>query len=698
MGLFGKRAGGKAGNRNGELTKKAEEGPYDFLPYPYESGLYIYRIDLETLERLKRGEPEDSSSYYGHGFFEFGPRMNEFPLFNFSEGKATKEKLIEGNFTTVNRRFLSDKKLAELPAQALAAARRDFSFGTELEDVRKWENYEREYDDIAETDFLIAVAVVYTAALASARSDWARGELRSVMRRLMAYEGERRPWKAYAVPSNRVEVPCREHQHLKERCYYDHSKGEWVKYDAPRELPDYDYSLPPVECTEFCGEVVALIIEKRGALITLDPPALTQDAVAHNAEARFIVAAAKAMGFGSYTGDPQAPFEVDIFRNAYSDEDLVKKFRVALEGENGFIISGGPRAIVHRNFRDPRMLQCPGWKETIKILEEGTTGNLFFFEESTASATLYASMEHFPAEKYRSSYSEPYDKVVFRRAVYDKPTRSFVHVEVRERISAEALETMDGIVYAEVYKYRKVLKGPLAPPLSKSVLNPEVHSKLYPPAELKSHVEVVVTRDGAPDEVYWEADVPIEVEIKEPKITSQDRANMRRVYKGKDCRYEDLGYFWQQPVTKIRFSTHGSEKLEKLRAWMKSHPILVYQEFPPGVDALKTCDIYFPELRFGELARKKVLSEEAVVDAYRERAALRDFAEGVFRGSRGPDDVEEMRSIYDRILAADAVAEKAVAGWKATAAAAVERGGEDAEEVARIEAAEEDVYRNFPEL
>lgn len=131
---------------------------------------------------------------------------------------------------------------------------------------------------------------------------------------------------------------------------------------------------------------------------------------------------------------------------------------------------------------------------------------------------------------------------------------------------------------------------------------------------------------------------------------------------------------------------------------MKSHPLIVYQEFPPGVDALKTCDIYFPELRFGELARKKVLSEEAVVDAYRERAALRDFAEGVFRGSRGPDDVEEMRSIYDRILAADAVAEKAVAGWKATAAAAVERGGEDAEEVARIEAAEEDVYRNFPEL
>ena len=131
---------------------------------------------------------------------------------------------------------------------------------------------------------------------------------------------------------------------------------------------------------------------------------------------------------------------------------------------------------------------------------------------------------------------------------------------------------------------------------------------------------------------------------------------------------------------------------------MRSHPLIVYQEFPPGVDALKTCDAYFPELRFGELARKKVLSEEAVVDAYRERAALRDFAEGVFRGSRGPDDVEEMRSIYDRILAADAVAEKAVAGWKATAAAAVERGGEDAEEVARIEAAEEDVYRNFPEL
>lgn len=684
MGLFGNRARSKGG----EPAKKAEERSYDLVPYPYESGMYIRRRDLEELERLKKGEPLVYS--YDENFVYFGPELYiEFGLYN------SPDRTLD---PCAKRRFLSDKKLAELPAQALAAARKNFSFGTELEDVRKWEKYEREYEYIAETDFLIAAAVVYTAALASARSDWARGELRSVMRRLMAFQGrEYNDWKTYAVShiSSSVEVACREHEHLKEFGHYDHGKGEWVAYDVPRDLPDYNYDCPPVECKKNYMEVVAIVIERRGALITLDPPALTQDAVVHDAEARFIVAAAKAMGFGSYTGDPQAPFEVDIFRNAYSDEDLVKKFKVALEGEAGPLISGGPCAIVHRNFRDPRMLQCPSWREAIKILDEGTTGNRFFFEESTASATLYASMEHFPAEKYRSSYSEPYDKVVFRRAVYDKPTRSFVHVEVRERISAEALETMDGIVYAETYKYRKVLKGPLAPPLSKSVLNPEVHSKLYPPAELKSHVEVVVTRDGAPDEVYWEADVPIEVEIKEPKITSQDRANMRRVYKGKDCRYEDLGYFWQQPVTKISFSTYG---IEKLREWIESHPILVYQEFPPGVDALKTCDIYFPELRFGELARKKVLSEEAVVDAYRERAALRDFAEGVFRGSRGPDDVEEMRSIYDRILAADAVAEKAVAGWKATAAAAVERGGEDAEEVARIEAAEEDVYRNFPEL
>lgn len=685
MGLFGNRARG----RNVEPEKKVKEQPYDIIPYPYESGMYIQRCDLEELERLKKGEP-----WVGKIATLFGPeRYNEFKLYN------APDQFIA---PCAERRFLSDKKLAELPAQALAAARRNFSFGTELEDVRKWEDYEKEYEYIAKTDFLIAAAVVYTAALASARSDWARDELRSVMRRLMAFQwaNNELDWKIYGVSGydSEVEVTCREHEHLKEFGHYDHGKGEWVAYDVPRNLPGYDYNLPPVERKEKYTQVVAIVIERRGALITLDPPALTQDAVTHDAEARFIVAAAKAMGFGSYTGDPQAPFEVDIFRNAYSDEDLVKKFKVALEGEAGPLISGGPCAIVHRNFRDPRMLQCPGWDETIKILDEGTTGNLFFFEKSTASATLYASMEHFPAEKYRSRYSEPYDKVVFRRAVYDKPTRSFVHVEVRERISAEALETMDGIVYAETYKYRKVLKGPLAPPLSKSVLNPEVHSKLYPPAELKSHVEVVVTRDGAPDEVYWEADVPIEVEITEPKITSQDRANMRRVYKGKDCRYEDLGYFWQQPVTKISFSTNTSEKLEKLDAWMHSHPLIVYQEFPPGVDALKTCDIYFPELRFGELARKKVLSEEAVVDAYRERAALRDFAEGVFRGSRGPDDVEEMRSIYDRILAADAVAEKAVAGWKATAAAAVERGGEDAEEVARIEAAEEDVYRNFPEL
>ena len=685
MGLFGKRAK----NRDEKPTKKAWDYNIQHVPYPYESGMYIRRCDLEELERLKKGEPR----VYINATY-FGPEGdNEFNLYN------APDQFIA---PCAERRFLSDKKLAELPAQALAAARRGFSFGTELEDVRKWEDYEKEYNYIARTDFLIAAAVVYTAALASARSDWARDELRSVMRRLMAFQwaNNELDWKIYGVSGydSRVEVACREHEHLKEFGYYDHSKGEWVKYDVPRNLRDYNYNLPPVERKEEYTQVVAIVIERRGALITLDPPALTQDAVVHDAEARFIVAAAKAMGFGSYTGDPQAPFEVDIFRNAYSDEDLVKKFKVALEGEAGPLISGGTCAIVHRNFRDPRMLQCPSRRETIKILEEGTTGNRFFFEESTASATLYASMEHFPAEKYRSRYSEPYDKVVFRRAVYDKPTRSFVHVEVRERISAEALETMDGIVYAEVYKYRKVLKGPLAPPLSKSVLNPEVHSKLYPPAELKSHVEVVVTRDGAPDEVYWEADVPIEVEIKEPKITSQDKANMRRVYKGKDCRYEDLGYFWQQPVTKISFSTSTSEKLEKLDAWMKSHPLIVYQEFPPGVDALKTCDIYFPELRFGELAREKVLSEEAVVDAYRERAALRDFAEGVFRGSRGPDDVEEMRSIYDRILAADAVAEKAVAGWKATAAAAVERGGEDAEEVARIEAAEEDVYRNFPEL
>lgn len=685
MGLFGNRARSKGG----EPEKKAEEHAYDRIPYPYEKGMYIRRDDLEELERLKKGEP-----WVGKVATYFGPEgYNEFKLYNASD------QFIE---PCAERRFLSDKKFAELPAQALAAARKNFSFGTELEDVRKWEDYEKEYEYIAKTDFLIAAAVVYTAALASARSDWARDELRSVMRRLMAFQwaNNELDWKIYGVSGydSRVEVACREHEHLKEFGHYDHGKGEWVAYDVPRNLRDYNYNLPPVERKEKYTQVVAIVIERRGALITLDPPVLTQDAVVHDAEARFIVAAAKAMGFGSYTGDPQAPFEVDIFRNAYSDEDLVKKFKVALEGEAGPLISGGPCAIVHRNFRDPRMLQCPSRRETIKILDEGTTGNRFFFEESTASATLYASMEHFPADKYRSRYSEPYDKVVFRRAVYDKPTRSFVHVEVRERISAEALETMDGIVYAETYKYRKVLKGPLAPPLSKSVLNPEVHSKLYPPAELKSHVEVVVTRDGAPDEVYWEADVPIEVEIKEPKITSKDRANMRRVYKGKDCRYEDLGYFWQQPVTKISFSTSTSEKLEKLRAWMKSHPLIVYQEFPPGVDALKTCDIYFPELRFGELARKKVLSEEAVVDAYRERAALRDFAEGVFRGSRGPDDVEEMRSIYDRILAADAVAEKAVAGWKATAAAAVERGGEDAEEVARIEAAEEDVYRNFPEL
>ena len=685
MGLFGNRARSKGG----EPTKKAWDYDIQHVPYPYESGMYIQRCDLEELERLKKGEP-----WVGKIATLFGPEgYNEFKLYNASD------QFID---PCAERHFLSDKKLAELPAQALAAARRNFSFGTELEDVRKWEKYKKEYEYIAKTDFLIAAAVVYTAALASARSDWARDELRSVMRRLMAFQwaNNELDWKIYGVSGydSRVEVACREHEHLKEFGHYDRDKGEWVAYDVPRNLRDYNYNLPPVERKEKYTQVVAIVIERRGALITLDPPALTQDAVVHDAEARFIVAAAKAMGFGSYTGDPQAPFEVDIFRNAYSDEDLVKKFKVALEGEAGPLISGGPCAIVHRNFRDPRMLQCPSRRETIKILDEGTTGNLFFFEESTASATLYASMEHFPAEKYRSRYSEPYDKVVFRRAVYDKPTRSFVHVEVRERISAEALETMDGVVYAEVYKYRKVLKGPLAPPLSKSVLNPEVHSKLYPPAELKSHVEVVVTRDGAPDEVYWEADVPIKVKITEPKITSKDKANMRRVYKGKDCRYEDLGYFWQQPVTKIRFSTRGNEKLEKLKAWMKSHPILVYQEFPPGVDALKTCDIYFPELRFGELARKKVLSEEAVVDAYRERAALRDFAEGVFRGSRGPDDVEEMRSIYDRILAADAVAEKAVAGWKATAAAAVERGGEDAEEVARIEAAEEDVYRNFPEL
>lgn len=685
MGLFGNRARSKGG----EPEKKVKEHAYDRIPYPYEKGMYIRRDDLAELERLKKGEP-----WVGKIATLFGPEgYNEFKLYN------APDQFID---PCAERRFLSDKKFAELPAQALAAARKSFSFGTELEDVRKWEDYEKEYDYIAKTDFLIAAAVVYTAALASARSDWARDELRLVMRRLMAFQwaNNELDWKIYGVSGydSEVEVACREHEHLKEFGHYDHGKGEWVAYDVPRNLPGYDYNLPPVERKEKYTQVVAIVIERRGALITLDPPVLTQDAVVHDAEARFIVAAAKAMGFGSYTGDPQAPFEVDIFRNAYSDEDLVKKFKVALEGEAGPLISGGPCAIVHRNFRDPRMLQCPGWDETRKILKEGTTGNRFFFEESTATATLYASMEHFPADKYRSSYSEPYDKVVFRRAVYDKPTRSFVHVEVRERISAEALETMDGIVYAETYKYRKVLKGPLAPPLSKSVLNPEVHSKLYPPAELKSHVEVVVTRDGAPDEVYWEADVPIKVKITEPKITSQDKANMRRVYKGKDCRYEDLGYFWQQPVTKISFSTNTSEKLEKLDAWMCSHPLIVYQEFPPGVDALKTCDIYFPELRFGELARKKVLSEEAVVDAYRERAALRDFAEGVFRGSRGPDDVEEMRSIYDRILAADAVAEKAVAGWKATAAAAVERGGEDAEEVARIEAAEEDVYRNFPEL
>lgn len=698
MGLFGNRTRG----RDVEPAKKAEEQPYDRIPYPYEKGMYIRRDDLEELERLKKGEPRvDKTNYLEKESTYFGPEYsNEFELYNGPDRALD---------SCAKRRFLSDKKLAELPAQALAAARRGFSFGTELEDVRKWEDYEKEYDYIAKTDFLIAAAVVYTAALASARSDWARDELRSVMRRLMAFQwaanyewaaNNELDWKIYGVSGydSRVEVACREHEHLKEFGHYDHGKGEWVAYDVPRNLSDYNYNLPPVERKEEYTQVVALVIERRGALITLDPPALTQDAVVHDAEARFIVAAAKAMGFGSYTGDPQAPFEVDIFRNAYSDEDLVKKFKVALEGEAGPLISGGPCAIVHRNFRDPRMLQCPSRRETIKILEEGTTGNLFFFEESTASATLYASMEHVTAEKYRSRYPEPYDKVVFRRAVYDKPTRSFVHVEVRERISAEVLKTMDGVIYAETYKYRKVLKGPLAPPLSKSVLNPEVHSKLYPPAELKSHVEVVVTRDGAPDEVYWEADVPIKVKITEPKITSKDRANMRSVYKGKDCPYDDLTHSWKQPVTKISFSTNTSEKLEKLDAWMHSHPILVYQEFPPGVDALKTCDIYFPELRFGELARKKVLSEEAVVDAYRERAALRDFAEGVFRGSRGPDDVEEMRSIYDRILAADAVAEKAVAGWKATAAAAVERGGEDAEEVARIEAAEEDVYRNFPEL
>ena len=691
MGLFGNRTRGK----DGEPEKKVKEQPYDLVPYPYESGMYIQRCNLEELERLKKGEPLVYS--YDENSVYFGPELYiEFGLYNGPDRTLD---------PCAKRRFLSDKKLAELPAQALAAARKNFSFGTELEDVRKWKDYEKEYDYIAETDFLIAAAVVYTAALASARSDWARDELRSAMRRLMAFQGrERRDWKVYCVSGydSRVEVACREHEHLKEFGYHDHSKGEWVAYDVPRDLPDYNYDRPPVERKEKYTQVVAIVIERRGALITLDPPALTQDAVVHDAEARFIVAAAKAMGFGSYTGDPQAPFEVDIFRNAYSDEDLVKKFKVALEGEAGPLISGGPCAIVHRNFRDPRMLQCPGWDETRKILKEGTTGNRFFFEESTVSVTLYASMEHFPAEKYRSRYSEPYDKVVFRRAVYDKPTRSFVHVEVRERISAEALETMDGIVYAEAYKYRKVVKGPLAPPLSKSVLNPEVHSKLYPPAELKSHVEVVVTRDGAPDEVYWEADVPIKVKITEPKLTREDRAHIRNVYKGKECPHPPLEFVTtkieKEPHTKISFSTNTSEKLEKLDAWMRSHPILVYQEFPPGVDALKTCDIYFPELRFGELARKKVLSEEAVVDAYRERAALRDFAEGVFRGSRGPDDVEEMRSIYDRILAADAVAEKAVAGWKATAAAAVERGGEDAEEVARIEAAEEDVYRNFPEL
>lgn len=692
MGLFGNRARG----RGVEPEKKAEEQPYDRIPYPYEKGMYIRRDDLEELERLKKGEP-----WVGKIATLFGPEgYNEFKLYN------APDQFIE---PCAERRFLSDKKFAELPAQALAAARKNFSFGTELEDVRKWEDYEKEYEYIAKTDFLIAAAVVYTAALASARSDWARDELRSVMRRLMAFQwakwaNNELDWKIYGVSGydSRVEVACREHEHLKEFGHYDRDKGEWVAYDVPRNLSDYNYNLPPVERKEEYTQVVALVIERRGALITLDPPALTQDAVVHDAEARFIVAAAKAMGFGSYTGDPQAPFEVDIFRNAYSDEDLVKKFKVALEGEAGPLISGGPCAIVHRNFRDPRMLQCPSWDETRKILKEGTTGNLFFFEESTVSVSLYASMERFPADKYRSRYSEPYDKVVFRRAVYDKPTRSFVHVEVRERISAEALETMDGIVYAEAYKYRKVVKGPLAPPLSKSVLNPEVHSKLYPPAELKSHVEVVVTRDGAPDEVYWEADVPIEVEIKEPKLTREDRAHIRNVYKGKECPHPPLEFVTtkieKEPHTKISFSTSTSEKLEKLKAWMRSHPILVYQEFPPGVDALKTCDAYFPELRFGELARKKVLSEEAVVDAYRERAALRDFAEGVFRGSRGPDDVEEMRSIYDRILAADAVAEKAVAGWKATAAAAVERGGEDAEEVARIEAAEEDVYRNFPEL
>ena len=692
MGLFGKRAK----NRDEKPTKKAWDYNIQHVPYPYESGMYIRRCDLEELERLKKGEPR----VYINATY-FGPEGdNEFNLYN------APDQFID---PCAERRFLSDKKLAELPAQALAAARKNFSFGTELEDVRKWEDYEKEYDYIAKTDFLIAAAVVYTAALASARSDWARDELRSVMRRLIAFQwakwaNNELDWKIYGVSGydSRVEVACREHEHLKESGHYDHGKGEWVAYDVPRDLPGYDYNLPPVERKEKYTQVVAIVIERRGALITLDPPVLTQDAVVHDAEARFIVAAAKAMGFGSYTGDPQAPFEVDIFRNAYSDEDLVKKFKVALEGEAGPLISGGPCAIVHRNFRDPRMLQCPSRRETIKILDEGTTGNRFFFEESTASATLYASMERFPADKYRSRYSEPYDKVVFRRAVYDKPTRSFVHVEVRERISAEALETMDGIVYAETYKYRKVVKGPLAPPLSKSVLNPEVHSKLYPPAELKSHVEVVVTRDGAPDEVYWEVDVPIEVEITEPKLTREDRAHIRNVYKGKECPHPPLEFVTtkieKEPHTKIRFSTVGSEKLEKLRAWMKSHPLIVYQEFPPGVDALKTCDIYFPELRFGELAREKVLSEEAVVDAYRERAALRDFAEGVFRGSRGPDDVEEMRSIYDRILAADAVAEKAVAGWKATAAAAVERGGEDAEEVARIEAAEEDVYRNFPEL
>lgn len=684
MGLFGNRARSKGV----EPKKKVKEQPYDLVPYPYEKGMYIRRDDLEELERLKKGEPR----VYSVAVY-FGPeRYNKFKLYN------APDRFID---PCAERRFLSDKKLAELPAQALAAARKSFSFGTELEDVRKWEDYEKEYNYIAKTDFLIAAAVVYTAALASARSDWARDELRSVMRRLMAFQwaNNELDWKIYGVSGydSSVEVACREHEHLKEFGHYDHGKGEWVAYDVPRNLPGYDYNLPPVERKEEYTQVVALVIERRGALITLDPPVLTQDAVTHDAEARFIVAAAKAMGFGSYTGDPQAPFEVDIFRNAYSDEDLVKKFKVALEGESGPLISGGPCAIVHRNFRDPRMLQCPSRREAIKILDEGTTGNLFFYKVFTASATLYASMEHVTAEKYRSRYPEPYDEVVFRRAVYDKPTRSFVHVEVRERISAEVLKTMDGVIYAEVYKYRKVVKGPLAPP-SKSVLNPEVHSKLYPPVELKSHVEVVVTRDGAPDEVYWEADVPIEVEIKEPEMTRKDRANMRSVYKGKDCPYDDLTHSWKQPETEISFSTLGSEKLEKLDAWMHSHPILVYQEFPPGVDALKTCDIYFPELRFGELARKKVLSEEAVVDAYRERAALRDFAEGVFRGSRGPDDVEEMRSIYDRILAADAVAEKAVAGWKATAAAAVERGGEDAEEVARIEAAEEDVYRNFPEL